>query len=232
MHVEKDNGKFFVRGICQQGKREDRKWYLFAEDDQDPKYHPLMKSQIQRLKIKNFRSFTITKERLKPCLTADEKTFHFKNIPLIADLEKTIEEAQVQSSDEEQETTYKKARTSTSKQKAKRLRTSFKPITQAKGPSFANFLKGHEIIKEMKLKAFDPFKDNAENWISAFEKEFQLHASVEDLGFTNLLHLMESQKVAFKTSSKVLVLVDLQKRVHQRFQRIFCYQTVQAERKI
>ena len=46
----------------------------------------------------------------------------------------------------------------------------------------------------MKLQPFDPFKGCSAQWISTFEKEFGQHDSVEDLGYTHLVHLLKESE--------------------------------------
>ena len=44
----------------------------------------------------------------------------------------------------------------------------------------------------MKIKPFDPYQGGPAYWISNTEKEFRQHVSVEDLGFTYLMHLLKT----------------------------------------
>ena len=92
LHIEVEEQNFFVRGIAQPGKKDERKWYLFEKEDQSPSAHPLLKDQILKLRVTNFRNLPISKEKLAPYLTEDKKGFAFKGVPLVADHEKSITE--------------------------------------------------------------------------------------------------------------------------------------------
>ena len=46
----------------------------------------------------------------------------------------------------------------------------------------------------MQLPPFDPFKGCPAQWISSFEKEFGHRESVEDLGYTHLVHLLKESE--------------------------------------
>lgn len=85
----------------------------------------------------------------------------------------------------------KKARTSTPKNKS---RSAAKTDLQEDTPNLGDFLKGHQLVKRMKLKPFDPFKGCSAQWISSFEKEFGQHDSVEDLGYTHFVHLLKDSE--------------------------------------
>ena len=85
----------------------------------------------------------------------------------------------------------KKARTSTPKFKPSLAKRTDQPEAVS---SLSEFLKGHQIVKKMKLQPFDPFKGCPAQWISTFEREFCQFASVDDLGYTYLLHLLKASE--------------------------------------
>ena len=94
VHIEVENKKFFVRGIAiaGTGKSTQRKWYLFAAEDQVPSSYPSIESIVNKLRVKNFRNLLVNKDKLAPYLSQDKKSFEFKGIALLADSEKSINE--------------------------------------------------------------------------------------------------------------------------------------------
>lgn len=166
------------------------KWFLFGNEDQSPSAHPMIESKIKKLRVKKYRNLPVEKQTLSPYLSEDRKSFAFKGIPLIEDKEKSIHES-VPISDTEEEPKKNKARTSTPKL-TRLIAKSAKPSKCERLESgFGDFLKGHEIVKKMKIKPYDPYQGCPAEWISNFEKEFGQHGSVVDVGFTHLLHLLK-----------------------------------------
>ena len=199
LHIEVDEGQFYVRGIAIVGQTKDRTWYLFPKEDQLPSSHPLVEGQINKLRVKHFRNLKVADDKLSPYLSENKKSFVFKGNTLVADLDKSIKETVEQEEEEPEEPKKKKMRTSTPKFKpcivAKR------PLCSDSAPSFEDFLKGVEFIKKLKIPMFDPYQGCSAEWLSNFEKEFRQHASVEDIGYTHLLHLLktdEAKKWHFK----------------------------------
>ena len=196
VHVEVEDGGFAVLGIARPvAKGTEPKWFLFAKEDQKPSAHSMIEDKINKLRVKTCRNLPVEKRTLVPYLSEDRKSFAFKGVPLVEDKEKSIHEP-VHVSDTEEPVAKKKKtnRTSTPRLKgliAKSAKTSKQERSESK-PSFGDFLKGHELVKKMKIKPFDPYQVGPADWISNFEKEFGQHASVEDLGFTYLLHLLKA----------------------------------------
>lgn len=115
----------------------------------------------------------------------------------------------------------KKARTSTPKNKS---RSAAKTDLQEASPNLSDFLKGHQLVKRMKLKPFDPFKGCSAQWISSFEKEFGQHDSVEDLGYTHLVHLLkesEARKWHFRYKPKYKSWFKLKKDFTSYFEKFY-----------
>lgn len=191
-------GKFAVNGIAKiPEKNQKHEWFLFEEADQDPTQHPLLTDKIMKLRVKHFRNLQVDKDNLKPYLSEDETKFQFKTVDLRLDLENSISEIiSNEKDDKDYEPLRKQAQTSTPKHAKKTAKTNAKPSTshQPASASLSDFLKGHEIMKRMKLSAFDPYEGNAEEWISTFEKEFRQFASVNDIGFSKMLHLLKSDE--------------------------------------
>ena len=95
LHVDvvwKDKKTFLVLGISSDTDKNDRKWYLFAEDDQVPSVHPQFETDILKLRVKNFRNMCVNKNKLTPYLAANRKSFQFKSVVLVCDLENSIHE--------------------------------------------------------------------------------------------------------------------------------------------
>lgn len=192
LHVDvvwTDNEKtFVVRGISSDKDKNNRKWFLFAEEDQVPSAHSNFEADILKLRMKNFRNICVYKEKLAVYLSSDRKSFEFKGIPLVRDSESSITKTEEKADDFKEAPVKRKsvARSSTPKvEKRVSLKSSDCKT------DLHEFLKGHALVKKMKLVPFDPFKEEATEWISKFESEFGKHASVEDLGFNNVLHLIK-----------------------------------------
>ena len=194
LHVDvvwKDKEKTFaVRGISSDTDKNNRKWYLFAENDQVPSAHPQFEADIFKLRVKKFRNMCVYKDKLTPYLAADRKSFEFKGVALVCDLEKSIHENDDNDDDGKEVHATRKASARTSTPRIKK-----RPLPKASGSqceqNLNEFLKGHAVVKKLKLVPFDPFKEEATEWISKFEAEFGKHSSVVDLGFNNVLHLIK-----------------------------------------
>lgn len=166
---------------------------MFDEAHQDPIEHPLLTDKIQKLRVKNYRNMIVEKEKLKPYLTEDATKFQFKGVNLRADSEKSISGIITnENDDDEYEPNPKQARSS--KQRKTAAKTVPKKSNKSSNACLSEFLKGHEIMKQMKMPPFDPFLGNAEEWISSFEKEFREYGSVNDIGFSNMLHLLKTDE--------------------------------------
>ena len=61
-------------------EKDDLKWFLFQKEHQDPKQHPLVLLEINRLKVKNFRNLPVSKDKLKPYLSENGKSFQFNDV--------------------------------------------------------------------------------------------------------------------------------------------------------
>lgn len=123
-------------------------------------------------------------------LSADRKSFEFKGVALIRDSINSIHETDEKEDDAKDPPFRPKAASRTSTPKTKK-RPLPKALSSQSGPDLNEFLKGHAFVKKLKLVSFDPFKEEATEWISKFETEFSKQSSVEDLGFNNVLHLIK-----------------------------------------
>ena len=74
LHIEVEDGQFYVRGIAIVGQIKDRIWYLFPKD-QLPSSHPLLETHIQKLRVKHFRNLKVADDKLLPYLNEDKKSF-------------------------------------------------------------------------------------------------------------------------------------------------------------
>lgn len=196
LHIEVIKGRQFrVRAIAIQASNDEIRWFLFPKEHQDPTEHPLLLTEIRRLKVKSYRNLVLKGEKLKPYLSGDCKSFQYKDVALVSDVEESINESiNLVEDDFEQPKTKKRTRTSTPKDKLKKSKkVSIKPANE-KPKSLSNFLQGYEFVKKMKLSAFDPYERDSEEWISNFENEYQKQSSVEDTGFTNILYLLKTEE--------------------------------------
>lgn len=65
---------------------------MFRKENQDPNEPPLVLAEIKRLKVKQFRNLPLAKDKLKPYLSEDCKSFAFNGSALVADVADSINE--------------------------------------------------------------------------------------------------------------------------------------------
>ena len=56
--------KFIVRGISLDADKNNRKWYLFAQEDQVPSAYSVFESDILKLRVISFRNMCVQKDKL------------------------------------------------------------------------------------------------------------------------------------------------------------------------
>lgn len=94
LHVRKTDDGFGMIGISTT-KGQDTNWYLFKEDDQDPRKHPFAseKWKSQRKTPAHYRNILLQAEHLKPYLNDDETGFAFGGCLLEKDEQNSIKES-------------------------------------------------------------------------------------------------------------------------------------------